>query len=258
MDIATVGGLGLAVVAVLVAYLMEGGSLAAIFVPSAMILVLLGTIGAATVTTSFRTVMNLPTYFKIAFFDNHKDPVELIDMIVSLAEKARRDGLLPLEAEAKKIKEPFLKKAVELVVDGTDPGVTRTILETEINFISSRHKEGATYFGKLGGFAPTLGIIGTVLGLIHTLGNTSDASKMAESIAAAFIATLWGVGSANLLYLPIGDKLKVRHEEEQLYLEVALEGVISIQAGEIPRVIRTKLMSYLAPKERTEPQKKAA
>ena len=97
-----------------------------------------------------------------------------------------------------------------------------------------------------------------MLRLIHTLGNTSDASKMAESIAGAFIATLWGVSSANLVYLPIGDKLKVRHEEEQLYLDIALEGVISIQAGEIPRVIRTKLLSFLEPGVRTEPQKKAA
>ena len=258
MDFATLGGLGFALVCVLASYLMEGGSLAAVFVPSAMLLVLGGTIGAAMITTSMRTVMNLPNFVKIALFESHHNPGELINTIVALAEKARRDGLLPLEAEAKKIKDPFLRKAVELVVDGTDPAVVRSILETEMAFISARHKEGATLFQKLGGFAPTLGIIGTVLGLIHTLSNTSDASKMAESIAGAFIATLWGVSSANLFYLPMGDKLKVRHEEEQLFLEMSMEGVISIQTGENPRVIRTKLLSFLEPKARVEPVKKAA
>ena len=258
MDLATVGGLVLAITAILVSYLMEGGKIGAILQLPAMLLVILGTIGAGTITTSLKTLMSLPTFLRIAMFANPRSPVELINTIVTLAEKARRDGLLPLESEAKKIKDPFLKKAVELVVDGTDPAVVRGILETEMAFISVRHKEGATLFQKLGGFSPTLGILGTVLGLIHTLGNTSDASKMAESIAGAFIATLWGVGLANLFYLPIGDKLKLRHEEEQLFLELAMEGVISIQGGENPRVIRTKLLSFLEPKVRTEGQKKAA
>ncbi|HVP38766.1 MAG TPA: flagellar motor protein [Candidatus Saccharimonadales bacterium] len=258
MDFATLGGLILAVGAILISYLMEGGKIGAVLQAPAMILVLLGTIGAGTITTSMRTLRNIPTFIRIALFEGARSPVELINTIVMLAEKARRDGLLPLESEAKKIKDPFLKKAVELVVDGTDPAVVRSILETEMAFIAQRHKEGATLFQKLGGFAPTLGIIGTVLGLVHTLGNISDASKMAESIAGAFIATLWGISSANLFYLPIGDKLKLRHEEEQLFLELAMEGVISIQSGENPRVIRTKLLSFLEPKARTEPQKKAA
>ncbi len=258
MDFATIGGFVLAVGAIVISYLLEGGSLGAVLQLPAMMLVLLGTIGAATITTSMKTVMAIPTFLKIALFANPRSPVELINTIVTLAEKARRDGLLPLESEAKKIKDPFLRKAVELVVDGTDPAVVRSILETEMAFISLRHKEGATLFQKLGGFAPTLGILGTVLGLIKTLGNTSDASKMAESIASAFIATLWGVGSANILYLPVGDKLRLRHEEEQLFLELAMEGVISIQSGENPRVIRTKLLSFLEPKIRSEGQKKAA
>jgi chemotaxis protein MotA len=258
MDLATLIGLCMAIGCVLVSYLMDGGSLAAVFHPAAMLLVLGGTIGVGIITTHLRVALSLPTYFKIALFAEHRNPVELINTIAGLAEKARRDGLLPLEAEAKKIKDPFLRKAVELVVDGTDPAVVRSILETEMHFTGVRHKEGASLFSKLGGFSPTLGIIGTVLGLIHTLSNTSDASKMAESIAGAFIATLWGVGAANLVYLPISDKLKVRHEEEQLFLEMAMEGVISIQTGENPRVIRTKLMSFLEPKARTDAAKKAA
>src|SRR5438552_4019846 len=141
MDFATVGGLVLALAAVLISYLMEGGSLAAVFQPPAMIIVLLGTIGAATITTNMKTVLNVPKFFMIALFARDRKPIQLIDLIVSLAEKARRDGLLPLEAEAKKIKDPFLKKAVELVVDGTDPVVTRSIVETEIASITSRHRE---------------------------------------------------------------------------------------------------------------------
>ena len=126
----------------------------------------------------------------------------------------------------------------------------RSILETEMAYISERHKTGQTFFQKLGGFSPTLGIIGTVLGLINALSRTEEPSKMASHIAAAFIATLWGISLANLLYLPISDKLKYRNQEEMKSLELIIEGLISIQSGENPRVIRTKLLSFITPRER--------
>ncbi len=252
MDIATVAGLLIGVGAVVLSYIMEGGALSAVLQLPAMILVIGGTFGAATITTSIKTLTNLPNLIRISLFQKAEDPLELINKIVALAEKARREGILGLESDLQKTHNPFFRKAIQLVIDGTEVTVLRNILETEMAYISERHKTGQSYFQKLGGFSPTLGIIGTVLGLINTLGNTEDASKMAPHIAGAFIATLWGVSLANLLYLPISDKLKYRNVEEMESLELIIEGVISIQSGENPRVIRTKLLSFVTPKARME------
>ena len=252
MDIATISGLILGVGAVVLSYIMEGGHLSAVLQAPAMILVIVGTIGAATMTTSFSLLTNLPVILKIAFFSPRMDPVTTIDEIVRLAEKSRKEGLLSLEKELKAITNPFLKKAIQFAIDGLEQNVLRDLLEIEMSYISERHKAGATFFSKLGGFSPTLGIIGTVLGLVHALGTVSDASKMASSIAAAFIATLWGIVLANLLYLPISDKLRHRNEEENVLLEIIMEGVCSLATGENPRMIRAKLLGFLMPRLRKE------
>jgi chemotaxis protein MotA len=250
MDIATIGGLILGVGAVLVSFVLEGGHLSSIVQPPAMLIVIGGTIGASIVTTSLRTVLTVPNFLKLAFFSRTPNPLRTIDVIVAMSEKARREGILGLENDLKNIKDPFFKKAVQLVIDGTEITVLKTILETEIAYIEDRHKRGILFFQKMGGFSPTLGIIGTVLGLIHTLGNTANADRMAEAIAGAFIATLWGVALANLCYLPISDKLRLRHEEELATLDLILEGVVSIQSGDNPRVVKTKLLSFIAPRLR--------
>lgn len=250
MDIATLGGLVVGVGAIVLAFLMEGGHLSMVFQAPAMILVIFGTLGAAAITTSFTTVMRIPKYIRLAVFGRSPDVHATIEMLVRMAEKARREGILGLEADLKRVTDPFFRKAMQLVIDGTEVTTLRSILETEITYLEERHRDGITLFAKLGGFSPTLGIIGTVLGLIHTLANTEDAGKMASSIAAAFIATLWGVGMANLFYLPIGDKLRYRHDMEMQKLELILEGVTSIQSGDNPRVIRTRLLSFLHPGER--------
>lgn len=250
MDIATLGGLVVGVGAIALSFLMEGGRLSMVFQAPAMLLVLLGTLGAAAITTSFSTVLRIPQYIKLALFATHRDLQSTIDQLVSMAERARREGILGLETDLKTIRDPFFNKAIQLVIDGTEVTTLRSILETEITYMEERHHEGITLFSKLGGFSPTLGIIGTVLGLIHTLANTGDAGKMAQSIAAAFIATLWGVGMANLFYLPIGDKLRYRHDLETQRLELIMEGITAIQSGDNPRVIRTRLLSYIHPRER--------
>jgi chemotaxis protein MotA len=252
MDIATIVGLVVGVGAVLIAYIMEGGALSAIIQLPAMILVIFGTLGAGTITTSLDTLKNLPNLIKVALIQKAEDQLLLIERIVKIAEKARREGILGLESNMKEEKNSFFKKAIQLVIDGTEVTSLRMILETEMTYISERHRTGQSFFQKLGGFSPTLGIIGTVLGLINTLGNTEDASKMASHIAAAFIATLWGVALANLIYLPISDKLKYRNEEEMKSLELIVEGIISIQSGENPRIIKTKLLSFITPKHRQE------
>jgi chemotaxis protein MotA len=252
MDLATIIGLGLAFGAVVGAFKIEGGDLSAIFLFAPMLIVIGGTLGATIITTSIQTVKQVPNYLRLAFFGRSHHLVGSIDMIVRLAEKARREGILGLEDNLREFTDPFFKKALQLVIDGTEVTVLREILETEIAYVEERHKRGIVFFQKAGGFAPTLGILGTVLGLVHTLGNADDASKMAASIAGAFIATLWGVGLANLFFLPVSDKLKMRHDEEMAHLELVMEGVVAIQSGENPRNIRTRLHSFVAPDFRRE------
>jgi chemotaxis protein MotA len=252
MDIASLGGLIIGVGAVLVAYLMEGGRMTSLFHFPAIILVLFGTIGAATITTSLRTLTNIPKVLRIVFARHYSDAMGIIDQIVNLAEKARREGILGLERNQREMRDPFFKKAIQLVIDGTEVTQLRNILETEIIYIGERHKTGILFFQKLGGFSPTLGIIGTVLGLIHALSQVEEANKIAGAIAGAFIATLWGIAMANLCYLPISDKLRYRHQQESKTLALILEGMISIQSGESPRIIRNKLLSFITPKQRPE------
>jgi chemotaxis protein MotA len=229
---------------------MEGGHISALFQAPAMILVIFGTLGAATITTSYTHLVNIPKLIKVIFFEKKLNPQELIDVIFDLAQKSRKNGLLSLEKELGHVKDSFLKKAIQLAVDGFETNKIREILEIEVSYIEERHKVGAVFFQKLGGFSPTLGIIGTVLGLIHALSRLDSSQNMAASIASAFIATLWGVALANLIYLPIADKLKLKHQDEALYLEIISEGVISLAMGDNPRVIKMKLLSFLLPDKR--------
>ncbi len=245
MDIATLGGLVIGVSAVIIAFVMEGGNLGMVVQAPAMLLVLVGTLGAATITTSFSTVARIPTFLRIALSGSKNDSMTMINEIVRMAERARREGILGLEQHLDSIRDPFFMNAIRLVVDGTEVTSLRDILETEMTYITERHKAGIMLFRKLGGFSPTLGIIGTVLGLIHALASSGDASKMASAIAIAFIATLWGIGMANLFYLPISDKLRHRHEEEMFKLQMITDGVVAIQSGDNPRMIRTKLLSFM-------------
>ncbi|UCD63434.1 MAG: flagellar motor protein [Candidatus Zixiibacteriota bacterium] len=252
MDFATIIGLIVAVGAIGGSFVLEGGHLSSVFLLAPMLIVIGGTLGATTVTTSMDTVIRVPTFLKLAFSGKSRDFNKTINALVRLSEKARREGILGLESKLRYLPDPFFKKAVQLVIDGTEVTALREILETEIAYIEERHKKGIIFFQKAGGFSPTMGILGTVLGLIHTLSNTQDASKMAAAIAAAFIATLWGVGLANLFFLPVSDKLRMRHEEEIAHLELIMEGVIWLQSGENPRNIRTRLMAFIAPRMRSQ------
>ncbi|HVN96308.1 MAG TPA: flagellar motor protein [Syntrophorhabdaceae bacterium] len=252
MDIATILGLLLGVGSLIVSFVMEGGHLSALIQIPAMVLVIFGTFGAATITTSVKQLFNLPTLIKVAMFEKKMDTQDLIELIFGLSQKARKNGLLSLEKELDSIDEPFLRKAIQLAIDGFETNKIREILEIEMAYMEERHKAGAMFFGKLGGFSPTLGIMGTVLGLIHALGSMENSSNMASAIASAFIATLWGVAMANLIYLPISDKLKFKHQDEALFFEIITEGVISLAMGDNPRVIRMKLVSFLLPDKRRE------
>jgi chemotaxis protein MotA len=173
-----------------------------------------------------------------------------VELIVSLAEQARREGLLALDAQLAEIDDDFTRKGLQLVVDGTDPELVREILDAEIDGMTTRHAAGATAFEKAGGFAPTMGIIGTVMGLVHVLQNLSNPSMLGPAISTAFIATLLGVGAANVIFLPVGARLRALSSAEAELRILTVEGILSVQAGDNPRVVGDKLRSFVAPAER--------
>jgi chemotaxis protein MotA len=252
---ATAIGIVAACVGILGAAVMEGTSPAAFFNVPAMILVFVGTFGATCAAAGMEGMKKIPALYKIAFAGSEHRLVATVRELVGLAEKARRDGLLALEGELEQVEDPFTRKGLQLVVDGTDPDLVRDILEIEIEAMGARHKEGAEVFKTAGGFAPTMGIIGTVMGLVHVLENLAAPETLGPAISGAFIATLMGVGAANVVFLPVAGRLKGLSHAEAHQRELVLEGILSIQSGDNPRVVAEKLMSLVPPGEReTEEQ----
>ncbi|HZO91287.1 MAG TPA: flagellar motor protein [Chthonomonadaceae bacterium] len=247
MDLATLIGMALAWGALIGSLLMEGGEIKALINLPAALLVFGGTFGAATVSFKMSQIASLPGVLTQAFTAKTYDIAAIIQTMVRFAERARREGLLVLEEDARKLNDEFLQRGMRLAIDGTEPELVREILTTEIHFLQAQHRVGENIFTTLGGFAPTLGIIGTVMGLIHMLANLSDPAKMGPLIAGAFIATLYGVSSANLIFLPIGNKLKARSAEEIVVREIMVEGILAIQAGDNPRIVEEKLKAFLTP-----------
>lgn len=252
MDLASIIGLLLGFGMLLSAYVLEHGVLSALLQPTAAMIVFGGTIGAVMVSFSMDDVKQATKLFKIIFAEKKYEVGELIGILCGFAEKARREGLLSLERETASIDDEFLRQGIQLVVDGTDPALVRDILETQIDFTEQRHKVGADLFESAGGYSPTMGIIGTVMGLVQVLGNLSNPDELGPSIAVAFIATLYGVSFANLCWLPFGHKLKLKSKQERFMREIALEGILSIQAGDNPSIVREKLRAFLSAKVRQE------
>lgn len=257
MDLATLIGIIAALGIVIVVMIMDGGSpLELLAHPSAILLTLVGSYVATMVTVPLEVALKLPKYIGIAFKQKKVNLLDVIDLIARMADKARREGLLALEEESKKIDDVFLRKGIMLVVDGTDPAQVRTILELEIEHMEERHSYAIGFFSSAGGFAPTFGIIGTVMGLIAVLKELDDPGKLAKSIAGAFLATLWGLLSANMIWLPIAGKLQSRSHEEVAFRKMMMEGILSLQAGENPRIIKEKLSTFLPPADRGKEGKK--
>jgi chemotaxis protein MotA len=248
MDRGTAIGLGLAMVSILGAAVVEAGTISILFalmnLPSFMI-VFGGTIGAVIVAFPLERVTKLGKVLGVAFRQEAVSDRDLVNLFVKLAERARREGLLALETEAQSIEDPTIKKGVLLVVDGTDPELVREIMESDVGSMSERHEGNFAMFAAAGGFAPTMGIIGTVMGLVNVLSHLDKPDELGKSIATAFIATLYGVLSANVFWLPIGERLKQRNKEEVGRRTLAVEGVMSVQAGDNPRVVREKLEAFL-------------
>jgi chemotaxis protein MotA len=250
MDPATLIGIVLAVASLLFMMIMEGSSPMAIVLLPAMVLVFGGTFGAAIAGSSMADVKKVGGWFKQALLPAKVPPItDRIQTLVTLAEKARKEGLLALEAQVKAIDDPFLKRGLQMGIDGTDPEELRTVLEGEIAAKKAEDKVGAKFFTAMGGYAPTIGIIGTVVGLIHVLENLDAPETLGPLIAGAFVATLWGVLSANLFWLPMGAKITRISELQAAQMELLVEGITEIQAGTSPRAVRQKLTSLVPPSE---------
>jgi len=252
LDPATGIGIGFSIISLFVAMILEGGNPVAFIQPTAGMIVFGGTTGVLIASSGIKPVINMfkLTFVSMTYKGKAIDKLEVIKTISTMAEKARREGLLALEDEAENVEDPFIKKGISLVVDGTDPELVKDILESDLDAMEARHSQNVGLFQNAGGFAPTLGIIGTVMGLVHVLENLSNPATLGPAISAAFIATFFGVASANLYYLPVGNKLKKISHDEVHARTMIIEGIISIQAGDNPRVVEEKLKTFLDPTER--------
>jgi chemotaxis protein MotA len=255
-DIATLGGLLLAAGGILGGLMIEGGKLTDIAQITALMIVLGGTIGAVMVTTPLKTLLRAAKCLGSVFFEQAQAPEEVIEEILGYATKARKHSIMSLENDLPNVADPFLRKALMLSVDGTDLQELRTMMELDI---SQQHKNGeamAKVYEAAGGYAPTIGIIGAVLGLIQVMKHLENIEEVGRGIAVAFVATVYGVASANLFFLPAANKIKARFHHTLELRELMLEGVCSIVEGLNPKIIRVKLDAFLeeAPSGKKETQ----
>src|SRR4051794_12458090 len=246
----TIIGIIVAFLGLAVAALMEGSQIPTFINVPAFLLIAAGTFGATFAGTTLAHFKKVGRLYKKAMSAPEYDLNLVVQQMVGFAERARREGLLALEDEIPELDDAFTRKGLQLVVDGTDPELVREILENEIDGMAARHALGAQPFEKAGGFAPTIGIIGTVMGLVHVLENLSAPDTLGPAISGAFIATLYGVASANIIFLPMAHKLKLLSHEEQELRTLALEGILAVQAGDNPRVVADKLLAFIPPAER--------
>ncbi|KAA1417697.1 motility protein A [Nocardioides humilatus] len=252
-DPAAVIGVGLGLVVIVLANVLEGGNPMSLVLMPPMLLVfgttILVTIAGCTMNDTKQAFRALIKAFKGG---DAAPGGELVPHVVRLADKARREGLLALEDGLADVPEPFLVKGVTMAIDGTDPEEVRDILEAEIDAKRRTDNQSAKFFKDAGAYAPTIGIVGTVMGLVHVLESLADPESLGPLIASAFVATLWGVMSANVLWFPMGNRIKRLSEIECARMEVALEGVVAIQSGANPRTIAEKLRSLLSETDNRE------
>ncbi len=252
LDLATLLGLGLALGAILGSVIIEGGHLGALVNIPAAVIVFGGTFGATIICNRLDDILKLPVVLRHAFISARHDPLETTQKMVELATVARRDGFLALEDSLKDIQEPFMAKGIQMMADGTAPETVTEVLQTELYQLEQRHTAGANILLTMGGLAPTLGVTGTVMGLVHMMGKLDDPGSMGPAIASAFLATLYGVASANVIFIPLGNKLKALSKREQLVCEIVIEGVGAIQKGASPIMVAESLKAFVTPKLRAQ------
>lgn len=245
MDIASIGGIILALAGILAGMMIEGGNIAQITQPTAAMIVCGGTAGAVLLQFPLNIFLGALKQLMKVFFSKGGESEAVLKQLVEFANKARKSGIVSLDADLAGVEDPFLKQALMLAVDGTEPGEVRKIMQLELDNKSEIEEKIPAVFEAAGGYSPTVGIIGAVLGLIQVMKNLDNIDEVGRGIATAFVATIYGVAVANLICLPAAGKLKIRHREEQMVKEMMLEGVISIMEGMNPRMMETKLRTFL-------------
>lgn len=246
LDKSTIGGIALAVGGIGVGLVLDGGKLAQILQPTAALIVIGGTFGAVMVQFPLRVVVLALKQLKYVFLNAEPVSDALVQNLLRYAYKARKEGMLSLDSELAKIQEPFLKESLMLAVDGVNSNDLRKMMELQLDYQGENEERAPKVFEAAGGFAPTIGIIGAILGLIQVMQHLQDINEVGKGIAVAFVATIYGVASANLLYLPWAGKLRIRLRERQIVQEMTLEAVLAIAEGINPRALELQLNSYLA------------
>jgi len=249
MDIATVLGI-VSAVGLVGMSIMTGGGLMMFFSLPSILIVVGGTIGASLVNFPLKEMLGVVGVVKNAFLQRVRAPGELIPYIVDLAQQARKEGLLALESAVAETPDPLLGKGLKMAVDGYEPQSIEKILGTEIDYLRDRHQKGAELFQTMGAFAPAMGLIGTLIGLVQMLQSMDDPSSIGPAMAIALLTTFYGAVMANIFFIPLAGKLRTRSKEEYLLKALIIEGVLSITAGDNPRIIEQKLNSFLSPKMR--------
>ncbi len=245
MDILSIAGLVLAFGAILGGQVLDGGHIGSIMNATAVLIVVGGTLGAVMLQTPLPVFIHAFKIAKWVFMPPKLAPHEAVEKIVNWSNIARKEGLLGLEAVTEAEPDLFARKGLQLLVDGSEPEVIRSILDVELEAKEHHDNQGAKVFEAMGGYSPTIGIIGAVMGLIHVMGNLSDPSALGSGIAVAFVATIYGVALANLFFLPFAGKLKSLIQNQTQFRTMIMEGVISIAQGDNPRNIETKLQGYM-------------
>lgn len=251
MDKTSLIGLILGLIAVFVGMVLKGVAITSLINPAAIVIIIVGTIGAVTIAFPTNEIKKVPTLFRVIFKEQQlKSNAEIISMFSTWADLARKEGLLALETKLDEIQDPFLKNGMTLAIDGKDTDYVREVLTEEIEAMEERHRLGASIFTQAGTYAPTLGVLGAVVGLIAALADMSDIHKLGHAISSAFVATLLGIFTGYVLWHPFANKLKRKSQQEVKQRELMIEGILSILEGEAPREIETKLSSYLPVVER--------
>lgn len=251
MDIASVLGVVIAIGLILSSIIIGGGSFGAFIDAPSVMVVIGGAIAAAMISFPLKNFLSVFSVTMKVFFYKLDSIPQLIEEIVSLAETARRDGLLALESRLEDIQNPFIVLGIQMAVDGTRPEVMEDILRTELDAVATRHRDGKAILDCMGRFAPAFGMIGTLMGLVIMLGDMSDPSKIGAGMAVALLTTMYGAIASNVVFLPFAEKLGFTNKQELLAMEIIVRGIMAIQSGENPRVIEQKLNTFIPPKLRS-------
>ncbi|WP_099159576.1 flagellar motor stator protein MotA [Virgibacillus ndiopensis] len=250
MDKASVFGIIIGIIGIGVGMVLKGVSPVAIINPAALLIILLGTIASVCIAFPMNTLKKVPTLVKIVFTQDKNNSIkDIITLFTRWAERSRREGILSLESETTELKDSFLSSGLQLVIDGQTPEFIREVMLEKIDAMEERHQKGASIFTQAGTYAPTLGVLGAVIGLIAALSNMNDIEALGHAISAAFIATLLGIFTGYVLWHPFANKLKEKSENEIRIRLIMIEGILSITNGESPQVVKDKLGSYLPSKE---------